>query len=164
MPQYTLDGHESDGTDSTAAKEMDGSNYTIAFRLQRCGDSTCSCETGHPKDLHGPYEVHVYSVNGEHKPKYVSTVRDEFKQTTVNVIERDGNICQCCGERPRSGWLPVHHIRRPEAFDDPQEAHVEGNCVQVCTSCHGRVEQLDAETQRALFGNPNPIQQTLTAF
>jgi 5-methylcytosine-specific restriction endonuclease McrA len=165
MQQYTLDGHECDGTDNEDNAEFSESEgYTISFRLQRCSAPSCKCESGEPRDLHGPYEIHVHCIDGERKPQYIGVVRDEFKQTTINVIKRDGNVCQRCGDIREGGHFPVHHIRRPEAFDDPQEAHTEDNCVQLCRSCHGKTEAMDPEVQWALFDQPNPIQRSLTTF
>lgn len=165
MPQYTLSGSESTKASETVADDASKSDeYTIAFRLQRCSDSTCACESGKPRDLHGPYEVHIHRIDGVLRPEYIGKVRDEFKRTNVEVIERDENICQRCGDRAHSGFHPVHHIERPETFDDPQEAHTEDNCVQLCSSCHMKTESLSVETQRAMFERPSPTQRTLSVF
>lgn len=55
--------------------------------------------------------------------------------------ERDGHTCQDCGVHQRnktntSMALDVHHIKRPEEFDNPNDAHELPNLITLCRSCH----------------------------
>lgn len=69
------------------------------------------------------------------------------------VRARDGNRCQLC-ERSASALRQapdVHHIKPVRSYDDPEDAHVPENLVQLCRSCHTRVEQLRPREQRDLL-------------
>lgn len=66
------------------------------------------------------------------------------------VRERDNRMCQGCGRHEEEELdelgcrLSVHHIRRPEDVDDPNDPD---NLVSFCRSCHGRWEGLPIRPQ-----------------
>lgn len=70
-----------------------------------------------------------------------------------HVRSRDGNRCQLCGRGASTlGQVPdVHHVEPARSYDDPEDAHVPENLVQLCRRCHADVEQLHPREQRDLL-------------
>lgn len=70
-----------------------------------------------------------------------------------NVRARDENRCQLCGRSASElEQIPdVHHIQPVRSYDDPNDAHVAENLVQLCRGCHARMEQLRPRKQRDLL-------------
>lgn len=78
------------------------------------------------------------------------------------VRERDGNTCQICGaDEEENGRIPaVHHIKPVREFDDPDEAHQMDNMVQLCMSCHIKMEYKTISEQKEILSQ----QMGLAAF
>lgn len=56
-----------------------------------------------------------------------------------NVLKRDDNTCQICGDKHR--FNHVHHMIPKRLFENEEDAHYEDNCITLCISCHGCVEK-----------------------
>ena len=56
-----------------------------------------------------------------------------YYDVTPLVRDRDGHICQLCGEPEKSKQHNVHHIDKNKLNSDPF------NLVSLCDSCHRRV-------------------------
>lgn len=57
------------------------------------------------------------------------------------ALSRDDHRCQDCG---RYDYVHVHHIKRPEEFDDPDAGHHPTNLVTLCKWHHPKWEGLDS--------------------
>lgn len=63
-------------------------------------------------------------------PAYHGTEQDKsMKEVRLKVLERDRNICQCCGFKA-SKWQEVHHLN-----DDHTDKSM-SNLATVCCFCH----------------------------
>lgn len=67
---------------------------------------------------------------------------------------RDENTCQKCGFGGGERIPDVHHIEPVRSFDDPHDAHFMENLVQLCRTCHNKVEKYSPEKQREIL-DPN---------
>lgn len=65
--------------------------------------------------------------------------------------KRDGNTCQNCGEGDDERIPDVHHIEPVRSFDEPDEAHNLDNLVQLCRTCHNKIEKYEPEKQREIL-------------
>ena len=52
------------------------------------------------------------------------------------VLSRDDNKCQICGEDDSKEALSVHHIRPFRLWDDAEKANDINNLVALCRPCH----------------------------
>ena len=75
----------------------------------------------------------VHSMSGHSGKAW----REGRKQT----LHRDNHQCQDCGSREN---IHVHHIKRPEEFNDPDAAHHPSNLVSLCKYCHKSWEGIEA--------------------
>jgi hypothetical protein len=57
------------------------------------------------------------------------------------------NICQVCGKYKSNKFLPVHHIIPVSSFEDKDNAHFQSNLVQLCRSCHYKMERKNIHEQ-----------------
>lgn len=70
--------------------------------------------------------------------KYGKGWNEEKRET---VRERDGRVCQYCGDESDNGKLDVHHIQPADSFDDPEKRNATENLIALCRACHRRVEK-----------------------
>lgn len=75
----------------------------------------------------------------------------EWYYARKEVRERDGNVCQKCGDGDGERIPDVHHIERVRSFDDPDNAHSLDNLVQLCRSCHNKMEKYSPKKQREIL-------------
>lgn len=63
----------------------------------------------------------------------LGTAKTLWREMRIQVMERDGHRCTCCGRADAA--LDVHHVvaRRDGGTDEP------ANLVTLCEDCHGRI-------------------------
>lgn len=81
--------------------------------------------------------------NGGHDEWYGST----WPEKRQEIRERDDNTCQNCRDSFDYN-IPVHHIIPVREFDDPNDAHFDENMIQLCRTCHPKLEVLEPAEQR----------------
>lgn len=96
------------------------------------------------------------NLSGENHPLWLpggNRYSGDWLAARRQVRDRDGNVCQLCGKAAgQLGQVPdVHHIRPVRNFEVSDDAHVEENLVQLCRTCHPRMEQFDPARQRAIL-------------
>ena len=64
----------------------------------------------------------------------------EWKSIRQNVLLRDGNRCQVCGNPGSSQPLHVHHIQPFRSFTTKEAANQLQNLITLCPSCHRQAE------------------------
>lgn len=64
-----------------------------------------------------------------------------WREGRKRTLQRDNHQCQDCGSTEN---IHVHHIKRPEEFNDPDAAHHPSNLVALCKYCHGSWEGIEA--------------------
>jgi len=63
---------ESELPDSAEVVDSDsGGRGSIVKEKVKCGDDTCSCSSGNPEDMHGPYKYRYYREGGQMKSEYL---------------------------------------------------------------------------------------------
>jgi len=112
------------------------------WRYQRDGNNFCDRECRND----WMSENHVSENHPQYKggPLYYG---NEWFEKRRRVKDRDDNECQLCDDGDEQ-TPDVHHINPVREFDDPNNAHTMDNMIQLCRSCHRKVEGLDEETQR----------------
>jgi len=71
-----------------------------------------------------------------------------WKSIRQEIRKRDGYQCRACGITQEEhleemgSKLDVHHVVPVREFDDPADAHSNGNLVTACRSCHMKYEGL----------------------
>lgn len=91
-------------------------------------------------------EESVARLNGEDSPLWTGGYEQYYGKTWSRmrdrVRNRDDNVCQLCGiGEEENGRKPdVHHIEPVRLFEDPNDAHFMENMIQLCRSCHKKVE------------------------
>jgi len=75
----------------------------------------------------------------------------EWYYVRKDCRERDGNTCQKCGDKDNERIPDVHHIEPVRSFDEPDEAHNLDNLVQLCRTCHNKIEKYEPEKQREIL-------------
>lgn len=85
----------------------------------------------------GPLSVRYRGGRGR-KPDYGSNWYSQSKAAR----ERDGHLCQECGEGPTGEQHDVHHLIPLRKFDgDFETANALSNLITLCHPCHMKVEQ-----------------------
>lgn len=118
-------------------------NHNNGYRYRETCSEECLREY-HLKQM-GTGEDHP-SWKGGYGTYYGSDWPDERSR----IRDRDNNTCQVCEDEYEDN-IPVHHIIPVREFDDPNDAHFGNNMVQVCLSCHPKIEVLDSVEQRKLI-------------
>jgi len=72
---------------------------------------------------------------------------ETWNRKRKKVQERDENVCQLCQKQPEQK-PDVHHIKPVREFENPNEAHTMENMVQLCRSCHRKMEVKTEKEQR----------------
>lgn len=91
-------------------------------------------------------EESVSRLNGKDSPHWTGGYDQYYGKTWSQmrdrVRDRDDNICQLCGigEKENGRKPDVHHIEPVRLFEDPNDAHFMENMIQLCRSCHKKVE------------------------
>lgn len=78
-----------------------------------------------------------------------------WKDFRLQMIERDGSKCQCCGIRYPSPKLQLHH--KDLSKERYQELDVAENFVCLCSTCHKSLHAMERKVRskkRAYTGNP----------
>lgn len=98
--------------------------------------------------------------SGENSPRWnedTDTLHygENWEHAKDYVRQRDGGICQRCGTERDERAHQIHHIVKIRLFDEwsetydcvsVEDSNVPRNLVTLCSECHGRVENGDAES------------------
>jgi 5-methylcytosine-specific restriction endonuclease McrA len=84
----------------------------------------------------------------EENGKYYGSNWQNYKRKVRN---RDEDVCQRCGSEGGKRVPDVHHIEPVASFEEPNHAHFMDNLIQLCRSCHHKIEKHSPEKQRQIL-------------
>jgi len=116
-----------------------GEDYVVNEGVEQERRKTCSIECS--------AELHSRTQNGQDHPQWrggvemINAVRlllgsDSWDNIAERARERDGRVCQMCGETSDGRRHPVHHIIPINVGG----THFEDNLMTLCPSCHKTAE------------------------
>lgn len=135
------------GKISKTCEQCSDKYYVYQYRKETSRFCSSGCRHKWLQENKSGKNHHQYSGYegnyGKNWPMKQSEVRSRFM-----------NVCQKCGYYSSSNWHPVHHIIPVNDFENLCNAHFDENMVQLCRSCHYKMERMNTENQMSeLYGS-----------
>lgn len=121
----------------------------VKFNCEICGEEAYQPKSWYNSNAHHycsyecAYKGQSIYYSGENHPSYNPSIEDEdrvkgrfiegYDKFIIEVYERDGYTCQCCGD-DKGGNLVAHHL---DGYNWYKEGRVDvNNAITLCNKCH----------------------------